>query len=121
MDISGTVGAGAVILFIIILAICVIVGLWDSFFGEYEDWYSFDTIEGYAVGIRKNSWPNEHEFTDWSCLVHVITEDGETKLFKTSPMLYKNLEEDKLYRFFTRDNELWQVLELDTRLYFKAK
>lgn len=120
MDFSNILGAIITIATAVLLVIVVIMGLYDAIFVEYEDWYDFDEVKGRAVNLKKN-FPIEHEFTGWTCLVHVVDKKGKSRAYKTSTMLYKILEEGKEYNFFIRDNAIWKVIEVDTRLTFKAK
>lgn len=102
------------------MTFCVILAIADCFTKDEEDWYSFDELRGHAVMLKKN-FPIEHEFTGWTMLVHVIDEKGNTHLFKTSTVLYKILDENVEYNFFTRDGQIWKVIEVKSKLTFKAK
>lgn len=120
MDFSNTLTNIVSIACAISMVLVVVVAIYDSIFGKYEDWYDFDEIVGHAVGL-KSDFPIEHEFTGWKMLVHVVDEKGHTQVYKTSTLLYRILKEEKKYHFFIRDNAIWKVIEADTKLTFKAK
>ena len=111
-----TVSVLAVLSFIAL----IICAIYDDIKGNDEDWYDFDEIEGHVFGLKKD-YPVETEFTGWTMLVHVKDDKGRTHLFKTSPLLYRKLDEEIKYNFFIRDNQIWKVIEVESKLTFKAK